>query len=268
MNGIRLAVFAVAAICFFQLQVSEVTAQGPGPGYEEYQRKAQKAMQDAMNGSLPDQESRGASKRGSSKSSKSRSRRNNSRRSSNSNNGDNAIKSNPLLQLFDENGDGELSLEEIDAASRLLYSLDTNEDNRITADEVEDMVAPGADRGRTARNDAPEREPPRSRERSSTPPRSASGRRGKIQAAPGPGGAGASRGPSRGASAMGISPMGTNARGGDDPNAEDFEANDRNEDGILKRGELPKSLRSDFRKMDKNGDGGVDEDEFYEFIDG
>ena len=46
---------------------------------------------------------------------------------------------NKLLAFLDKNGDGKLSLSEIDAASRMLYSLDSNEDDRITPDEVEEF---------------------------------------------------------------------------------------------------------------------------------
>lgn len=51
----------------------------------------------------------------------------------------NAFSSNALLQFLDRDGNGELSLAEIDAAKRLLYSLDANEDDRLTGDEVKDI---------------------------------------------------------------------------------------------------------------------------------
>ncbi len=51
----------------------------------------------------------------------------------------NAITQNPILAFFDTDGDGELSLAEIDAAKRLLYSLDRNEDDRLTSDELSDF---------------------------------------------------------------------------------------------------------------------------------
>ncbi len=48
---------------------------------------------------------------------------------------------NKLIQFFDLNSDGQLSLQEIDAAKRLLYSLDANEDDRLTADELKEFGA-------------------------------------------------------------------------------------------------------------------------------
>ena len=48
----------------------------------------------------------------------------------------NAIETNKLMAFFDLDGDGKLSLKEIDAASRMLRSLDANEDDRITGDEL------------------------------------------------------------------------------------------------------------------------------------
>lgn len=51
----------------------------------------------------------------------------------------NAIESNKLLAFFDLDGDGKLSLKEIDAASRMLRSLDGNGDKRITGDELEEF---------------------------------------------------------------------------------------------------------------------------------
>jgi len=90
----------------------------------------------------------GGNARGSSRGQNSRpSGRSNSRRSSGSRQGSSrqgssrasAFDSNALLQFLDTNGDGELSLNEIDAAKRLLYSLDRNRDDRLTGDEVRDI---------------------------------------------------------------------------------------------------------------------------------
>ena len=131
MNGIRLAVLAVAAIGFLQFDLSEALAQrNPGQDMEDAMKN--NPMGNGLNaGTRPSSRQDGNSR-------SNRSTR--SRRSSRNNSSGNAIMTNPLFKLFDQNGDGELSLEEIDAASRMLYSLDTNEDDAITADEVEDMV--------------------------------------------------------------------------------------------------------------------------------
>lgn len=51
----------------------------------------------------------------------------------------NPIEANKLLAFFDRDGDGKLSLEEIDAASRMLRSLDANGDKRVTGDELEEI---------------------------------------------------------------------------------------------------------------------------------
>lgn len=150
MNGIRLAVFSTAAILILFADAPKVDAQrGPGRDYQEQAKRAQEA---AMMGSLgenpgmqpgdePASKSSRSSRSSRGSSSSNRSNGRSTARSSRSRGGSNAIETNPLFQLFDENGDGELSLEEIDAASRLLYSLDSNQDDTITSDEVEDMVA-------------------------------------------------------------------------------------------------------------------------------
>ena len=49
---------------------------------------------------------------------------------------------------------------------------------------------------------------------------------------------------------------------------DDFGGHDENNDGVLKRSEMPRSLRNSFTKMDANKDKEIDEDEFYDFIDG
>lgn len=51
----------------------------------------------------------------------------------------NAIKTNKLMAFLDLDGDGKLSLKEIDAASRILRSLDTNGDDRVTGNELEEF---------------------------------------------------------------------------------------------------------------------------------
>lgn len=60
-------------------------------------------------------------------------------RSRNQNAAPNAIQVNKLLALFDRDGDGKLSLKEIDSASRILRSFDTNQDDRIAGDELSEF---------------------------------------------------------------------------------------------------------------------------------
>ena len=81
-----------------------------------------------------------ASGRGGSRSAQGRSsgRRSSGRRSGRSSR-PNAFDSNALLKFFDTDGNGVLTLNEIDAAKRLLYSLDVNEDDRLTQEEVKEF---------------------------------------------------------------------------------------------------------------------------------
>ncbi len=305
MNGIRLAVIAMAAFAMLQIDSAELFAQRGG-GYGDFYRNNGPGKSDSKSKSKPnspaapglfqDQPSeppgddfggRSGSRSGDRPSSRSSSSGRRSRSSSRSR-GSNAIESNPLLQFFDTDGDGELSLEEIDAASRMLYSLDENEDDRITSDEVEDMMADaGEDSGSSrssSRSSASRSSGSRSSSRSSgsrsssnrstsrsrsnsrpSAPEATSKFAGGGGQATGPGGFGASAppgppgfgGPSRGGSRS------SNSNIAED----DFEGHDRNGDGVLQRGEMPRSLRSKFTKMDFNKDKEIDEDEFYDYLD-
>ena len=307
MNGIRLAVISLSAVFFLSADISEVFAQrGPARGYQE---QAKRAMEEAMRGSLGEDPGRGPGDEPASKSSNSsrssrgtsnsRSSSKSSRNRSRSRSNNNAIKTNPLFALFDENGDGELSLEEIDAASRLLYSLDANEDDTITADEVEDMAMEGAV---DDEDDDDEEFEDQARSRSSRSSRSSRpSRSGGGKFAGGAGGIGipgagdnaqsgrGSRGSSRsggslggggkfagGAGGIGIPGAGdeggrrgsSSNRSNDSNESENFSDLDEDEDGVLKRGELPSKLRTKFRRMDANRDGQVDQEEYEEFLNG
>lgn len=61
--------------------------------------------------------------------------------------------SNPLIRMFDTNGDGTLSAQEIDGASAKLRALDTSKDGTLTANELRQASGPGQPgqgQGRTA----------------------------------------------------------------------------------------------------------------------
>src|SRR5262245_25021820 len=54
---------------------------------------------------------------------------------------------NPLIRVFDTNGDGTLSTEEIEGASAKLKTLDTSKDGRLSGDELRQAVGPGPGQG-------------------------------------------------------------------------------------------------------------------------
>ena len=89
------------------------------------------------------QSGRGQSGRSQANRGRTQGRSSNSRRPSSTQRGrgsqSNAIVANKLLAFLDGNGDGKLSLKEIDAASRILRSLDANEDGRLSSDELEEF---------------------------------------------------------------------------------------------------------------------------------
>ena len=278
MNGIRLAVFAIAALGFLLLDLSNATAQRGRPQGYSNQRQGMSPMIPSAPSAPPSRNNSNNNTQTDRDDAARTSRSSRSSRSRSSRGGNNAIKSNPLFKFLDTNRDGELSLEEIDAASRMLYSLDSNEDDSITADEVQDMVAGGGMGSGSGDHDEKmmEKDDPSSA-RSARSNRTASrgrAKRGGPQAVSGPVGAG---GMSKaggmtpgGMTPGGMSPGGMSPGGGSKKNMiaeDDFEGHDKNEDGFITRGEMPRSLRNKFTRMDANSDKEIDEDEWYDYLD-
>jgi len=98
----------------------------------------EKATLSAGGGNARSTRSTGRARSGQSGSSRTQGRRSSRSRSSRSSK-PNAIETNKLLAFFDLDGNGKLSLKEIDAASRILRSLDSNGDDRITGNELGDF---------------------------------------------------------------------------------------------------------------------------------
>ena len=268
MNGIRLIVIAVAAIGFLQVDLSRATAQS-SQGLAEYYRNNGPGKN---NGSAKKDQEGSATKGSSTKTSTtSRSRRSTRSTRSSRSSGNNAITTNPLLKYLDTDGNGELSLEEIDAASRMILELDENRDDAVTSDEVADMGGMMADKGMKDKemmdkgmdkNMASKDDDRRSsRSRSRTSRSTASNSRSRTAKKKPDENAFKNRMSFSGAGGVASSAGGTSAAD------EDFAGNDKNDDGVLTRSEMPRSLRTKFTRMDTNGDKEIDEDEFYDYID-
>ena len=193
---------------------------------------------------------------------------------SRSNTGGNVFDTNQLLAFFDGDGDGQLSLKEIDAASRLLYSLDANEDDRLTGDELAEFAGEGgASQGSSSRSNASSGSSDKnsgSADKNSGSSDRSKGRQGLSLASPGasPGGS-SSAAPSRPRGrpqGLSIGGTPTASPGSKAAEAADFDKSDKNGDGVIKRGELSARLRARFSKMDSNGDREVDIDEFEDYM--
>ena len=119
MNGIRLVVIAVAAIGFLQVDLSRVTAQSAQGLAEHYRNNGPGKNNGSAKKDQEGSSTKGSSTRGET-STTSRSRRSTRSTRSSRSSGNNATTTNPLLKYLDTDGNGELSLEEIDAASRMI----------------------------------------------------------------------------------------------------------------------------------------------------
>lgn len=181
-----------------------------------------------------------------------------------SNSGANVFDTNKLIAYFDGDGDGQLSLDEIDAASRLLYALDANADDRLTSDEMEEFA--GAGQGSASRGDGSSTRGSGSTARSSNSNnRSTASSRSKRKSKNKN-----NNSDDRFAGRLGpLAGMGGFSKSDDNKGSNDkadFNATDKNNDGVLTRNELSARLRAKFSTMDSNGDREVDVDEFDDYM--
>ncbi|TWU09801.1 EF-hand domain-containing protein [Allorhodopirellula heiligendammensis] len=156
----------------------------------------------------------------------------------------------PLMRVFDTDGDGELSSEEIDAAANALRKLDKNRDGKLTAEELR----PAGPRGQQGRQE---------RGRAQT---GQSQRGGRLGGAGRPGGGPAVGGPEVGGPLGGGRPGAGGDRDGDPAQADaafasDILTFDENRDGALDRSELPEHMHKAFETADANNNGALDDAE-------
>tara|TARA_R110002049_G_scaffold72490_7_gene187548 strand:- start:127260 stop:129368 length:2109 start_codon:yes stop_codon:yes gene_type:complete len=151
----------------------------------------------------------------------------------------------PLLRIFDVDGDGELSLKEIDSAAGALRKLDRNHDGKLTIDEFRLSGAAGS-QGRQRQGGG--------------------GQRGAMQGGQpgsrqtGSGAAAGSGGPGRPA---GVGRSAGGGRGGDPAQAdaafaEQIMSFDENKDGSLQKSELPEHMHKAFVIADADQDGSLE----------
>ena len=161
----------------------------------------------------------------------------------------------PLFRIFDTNNDGEVSSSEIDAAASALRKLDSNQDGKISVEEMRPSRpgpgGPGAGgpQGRSGQSRDGQQRPGRQN------PMGGQGQRG-----------GRPSGESRGNGSGNGSRNGGGGRGGDPAKADAEFAKevmtfDENADGRLAMSELPEHMHAAFNKADVNRDGSLDQAE-------
>jgi len=145
----------------------------------------------------------------------------------------------PLMRALDADGDGELSAEEIENATTALKKLDTNDDGKLTRDELRPQFGGPGGQGDF-------RGPGRG----------------------GPGGEGDSRGPGRGGPGAGGPGRGGPAAGGPGQGrpggvgfVERLMSLDEDGDGKVGKDELPERMQRMLDRADTNKDGTIDKEE-------